>query len=429
MTIVSDISPISLAQFFYASGKLVRPARLFFYKPNTEDAITVYTEPTLGIAYQQPVLTGGSGRVPPIYIGVDPYKVVVYDSYGSLIEEISYLPGANVPAGGGGGSGPAAGTGLQTGDMFAAFASATTTRTGCVRANGGLLGHPDFDASGYVGQVERAHLDAEALFTWLWGQDGVGALAVIPSKGSTAANDWAQKKAIRLPDFRGRAIVGLDGMGMALSTRISPVPMTPSGQTNAPGAYGGAAFATMTVAQMPLHTHTVQGNYTGITIQGNYTGVTPGGATANLQAGPAGIYITQTSPTGISINAAPTGIYGTDAGHDHAYDKPAPFPGGGFQTAIGDWGMVTIRTGTSPTGVVIHDPWHYHTILDPQHSHGIADPWHTHGQTAHVHPLTDPTHTHNVSDPTHTHGLSSEGGGTAFSTISPFSLAVIYIKL
>ena len=39
--------PISLTQFFYAIGKLVRPARLFFYKPDTEDRVTVYTDPGL----------------------------------------------------------------------------------------------------------------------------------------------------------------------------------------------------------------------------------------------------------------------------------------------------------------------------------------------------------------------------------------------
>ena len=50
MTVVSALSPISLTQFFYAAGKLVRPARLYFYKPETEDLVIVYQDPALGSA-------------------------------------------------------------------------------------------------------------------------------------------------------------------------------------------------------------------------------------------------------------------------------------------------------------------------------------------------------------------------------------------
>ena len=61
----------------------MRPARLFFYHPETENPLTVYTDaPARRAACRLPVLSGGSGRVPPIYVGEEPYRVRVYDSYG-----------------------------------------------------------------------------------------------------------------------------------------------------------------------------------------------------------------------------------------------------------------------------------------------------------------------------------------------------------
>lgn len=383
MAVVSALSPLSLTCFFYDSGELVRPARLFFYKPNTEDAVTVYTDPTLGVPYGQPVLSGGSGRVPPIYIGTEPYRVRIYDTYGALIEDIEFLPGAAaVSEGGDGGDAAVPGTVLQTGDMFHAFANATTQRTGCVRANGGIIGSVGFDTTPYPGQAERLNADTHDLFVWLWGQDdaAVNALAILPSgRGTSAESDWASNKGIRLPDLRGRALVGLDSMGQAATLRLLGVDITPVVPDltayNWSGITGGAAMMVQTAAQMPNHTHTVLNAPTGIAIYPNPTGIT-------IQSSTTGITASGLAYTYAGVISDDVGPFGLSPGADYTYN-PA----------------ITVTPNT--------------TLFDPGHIHGVSDPWHA----------------HSVADPTHWHNLGTAGSGALMQTITPFSLAVVYIKL
>lgn len=376
MTVTSALSPLSLTCFFYDSGELVRPARLFFYKPNTEDAVTVYTDPTLGVPYGQPVLSGASGRVPPIYIGTEPYRVRIYDTYGALVEDIEFLPGAAASSGGGGGGDPIAdGAVLQSGDMFFAFASATTQRDGCVRANGGIIGSVGFDVAPYPGQIERLNADTHDLFVWLWGQDiaAVSALAVVPSgRGSSAESDWLLNKGIRLPDLRGRTLVGIDAMGQAATGRLNGVTTTPAVYEWS-GGVGGFATTTQSQAQIAAHAHSMTANSTGVTVIANGTSIT--------------------------VN---------DPGHDHTY--PAP----DLAELMEEAGSAAIASagGEAPTGPLV--PSLFLQATNPSVT-GIS--------------LNDGGHYHGIADPTHSHTVSANGSGQAMQTISPFSLAVVYIKL
>jgi len=482
MTIVSALSPISLAQFFYQSGKIVRPARLYFYRPGTEDGYTVYTEPTLGIPYEQPVLTGGSGRVPPIYIGEDPYRIRVFDSYGSLIEDIDYLPGAQAATEGGGGGGDptAPGAVLQTGDMFFAMAGAGNPRTGCVRANGGLIGPVGFDPTAYPGQVERQNADTHALFVWLWGQDGANVLEVVPGgRGTgTAEDDWVLNKAIRLPDLRGRTIVGGDHMGRPDSGRISGIPIT--GHPFWAGSSGGVASATMSTSQMPSHSHVIDGNTTGVTIQPAVTGLAIQGASTGLTVGFATTGISlQTNKTNLTVNGTTTNltIQPNSSGdsisqstHTHLYWGVIPereaeqgwqaveLPGAG--SGDGPTIMVPVaREGERPSAfisliatepananVTFNAASHGHAVSEANHSHLVSEFAHGHGvnEAAHGHLVTDPWHAHAIIEPAsgtghahtviepaggHTHTAKPIGGGAAMTTISPFSIATVYVKL
>jgi microcystin-dependent protein len=248
---VSALSPISLQTFFYENGAIVRPSRLFFFHPQTESPLTVYTDALLSVPHPHPVLSGGSGRVPPVYVGEDPYRIRIYDSYGSLIEDIDYLPGAVAPGEDGGPAPEPGDAEILPGDFVMAFTNGGL-RAGYVRANGGLIAHTSFAGSGF--QIERQNLDVEALFKHLWGQSTNATLPVIPSRGGSATDDWAAGKAITLPDLCGRALRGIDTMGGVARNRLPSTVFT-GGTAGQPGAYGGTGTHVLTAAEMPTHAH------------------------------------------------------------------------------------------------------------------------------------------------------------------------------
>lgn len=398
MTVVSALSPLSLTYFFYNDGRgLARPVRLFFTKPDTtNDPVTVYTNPDLSVPYVQPLVSGGSGRVPPIYIGADPYRVRIFDVHGELIEDIEFLPGATAPGSDGGGSGtPAAGTLLKTGDMFFAFARADTRRDGCVRANGGIIGPTTFNQGPYPGQVERLNDDTQVLFEWLWGQDPVevSALAVLPNgRGSSASSDWGLNKGIRLPDLRARALVGLDDMGQGLTGRLDGVTVTPAVHKWS-GGVGGVAILYQTQAQMPAHVHGIVGNYADIGIS--------------------------TNNADIGVSSANADITLNDPGHAHWYTPGVPPDRAATQSDGSDEALMT-ASGAEPQA----GPGGPFDILT---SREVSGTYLT--QTPHLHAVTQNPHGHATTQNAHTHAMTPVGSGQAMQTITPFSLATVYIKL
>lgn len=114
------------------------------------------------------------------------------------------------------------------------------------------------------------------------------------------AGDGSQT--FNVPDFRGRVLRGLDGM-------------------HAVGAYGGADSVTLTIPQLPSHTHAIDdpGHHHTYTDTGHSHTVpdtgTGGGATAG---GSTGTTNTGTSPVGITINNAVTGITAESTGNGSA---------------------------------------------------------------------------------------------------------------
>ena len=447
MTVASALSPISLTQFFYDSGKIVRPARLYFYQPGTTNQVIVYTNPDLSVPHEQPVLSGGSGRVPPIYVGVEPYKVVIYDSRGSQIEEIDYLPGAVDLNPGEPGSAltPAEQQSLlKTGDFVWSFYNAATARVGFVRANGGLIGATMCPHSP-GNQVERFNDDVHALFVWLWAQDQNNVSQIIPSRGATAEDDWNNLKALHLPDLCGRSLRGIDGMGGPNKDRL-PLTLFGFGPQTVPGAWGGFSYWQLTVAEMPTHSHGLAAAVTGIWTGGAATGITLGAANANISAAVTGIYINW-SATNISVNAAysgislygaPTNISVTDAGHGHSLPANlSPDGDGAFHNSLFT-GAFRGFTNTGYANINVSDPWHTHSVSDPTHGHGLTDPWHghvvsdpthNHAQSPHAHGLSDPWHVHAIGDPAHTHTMAVAGSSQYHPTTGPFLTATCFIKM
>jgi len=69
------------------------------------------------------------------------------------------------------------------------------------------------------GATERANADTERLFTALW---NTNAYAVHPSRGGSAAADYAASRTIDMPDMRAVAPVGMDNMGGGTARNLIP---------------------------------------------------------------------------------------------------------------------------------------------------------------------------------------------------------------
>lgn len=257
MPVISALSPVSLSSYFDPNTGAVMAVNLFFYAAGTLDPITVYSNADLSVPLPSPLMSTGYGRVPPVFIGemADPgYRVRVFDQYSQLVEDLDNLPGAVVPDGGGGGEGPVQPDDvhlLKTGDYVFSTRNATP-REGAVLANGLTIGSAASPATG------RANADAHDLFVHLWQSDEFGLLPVLPSRGVSAEGDWLANKVITLPDLRCTAIVGMDGMGSALTNRFEFVPK--AGAAHLPSrisARGGTILETLITIQMPQHTHVV----------------------------------------------------------------------------------------------------------------------------------------------------------------------------
>lgn len=132
-------------------------------------------------------------------------------------------------------------TGIPTGSVM--MFGITVAPTGWVRLNGSTIG------SATSGGLERANADCEDLFTLLWTYYSNSVCAVSTGRGASAAADWAANKTITVPDMRGRAPFGLNGMGAASTLRLGSV-LTNS---NTNGSSGGTETHTLTSSELPAN--------------------------------------------------------------------------------------------------------------------------------------------------------------------------------
>ena len=131
-----------------------------------------------------------------------------------------------------------------------------------------------------------------------------------------------------------------------------------AGKTYQPGATGGAATATPSVAAGSAHT--------GIAVQN---------ASLNIWTGAAG--------TGIGIQG--TTLDGnTLPSHGHRYHTNAHLGATGFEDRAANGGdTITANTGNSWAHAHgVSDPGHAHAVGSSEHSHGLTDGGHTHTLTA-----------------------------------------------
>lgn len=264
------IPGISMSQQFDTLGKPLNGGKLYLIQAGTTSTPqNCYQDSGLTIAWPNPITLDSAGRIPQLFCADGSIKVRLTNAAGvtQLVADGLLVVG---PAGGGGGSSVDATTILATGDLKVRYG--TGTHSGFVRANGKSIG------SAISGATERANLDCQALFEYLWTADS--SLAVSGGRGGSANADWVANKNIALPDWRGRAIAALDDMGNSAAGRLTATYFGTAATVL--GASGGSESLALTLAQIPSHFHAVYLNDPGHTHQvaaayGSYTGGTSNG--------------------------------------------------------------------------------------------------------------------------------------------------------
>lgn len=231
----------SLSQISNKNGQPYIGAKANFYSGGTTTPITVYRDNDLSTPHPNPLETDGNGVFPAVFLDEADvfYRVRVTTAGGVVLYDTPAIPIIG-PSGSGGG---APTTPIDpyaiyaTGDMMVRYGS--ETRTGFVRLNGRSLG------SATSGSSERANSDTQPLYEYLWNIDPN--IVITGGRGASASGDFSSNKPLVLPDFRGRALVGLDTMGNTAAGVLTPATVI--------GWGGGSQSHVLTVAQMPSHSH------------------------------------------------------------------------------------------------------------------------------------------------------------------------------
>ena len=257
------IPGFSLAQQLDSDGTPLVGCKLYTIQAGTTSTPqTAYQDSGLTLPWSYPVLGDGYGRLPQIFLADGSIKLRLTRANGTQVFVLDGVLVVGASSGGGGGSSVDATTVLATGDIKARYG--TGILAGFVRANGRTIG------SATSGATERANTDTQILFEYLWNTDA--ALAVSTGRGATSSADWAANKTIALPDWRGRAMVGMDDMGNTAAGNL-----TTAYYGNSPivlGNPGGSQNVSISLAQLP----------TGITSAGTVTSNTANLVSSNSPA-------------------------------------------------------------------------------------------------------------------------------------------------
>lgn len=235
---------LSLSQQLDDEGRPLAGGKLYFYRAGTTSTPqNAFYDADLTDEFPNPYTLDAAGRIPQFFLADGSIKVVLIDRHGTtqISADNILVIGASSGEGGGGSVDPT--TVLQTG-MLAVWYG-TGVRSGFVRANGRSIG------SATSGATELAHSSAQALFLDLYDEDTN--LAVSGGRGGLSAADaWAANKNIALPDWRGRAIAGLDDMGNSAAGRLTATYFGTAATVL--GAAGGAESKAIVTANLPPYT-------------------------------------------------------------------------------------------------------------------------------------------------------------------------------
>lgn len=232
------IAGLGYSQRMDANGNPLAGCKLYIYETGTSTPASVYEDYALSIAHAHPIVADSAGIIPMFWVADGTYRARLQDASGNEIFDDDGIVALGPSSGSGSSSSVDSDAIFATGDIL--WQPINGTRTGWVRANGRTIG------SAASGAIERANADVEALFLFLWTNYSNTLCPVSGGRGASAAADWAANKTIGTLDMRGRTGFGLDNMGnsnagiLSGSTAIATI---------------GAATTTLTVAQLPSHTH------------------------------------------------------------------------------------------------------------------------------------------------------------------------------
>lgn len=278
--------PLSLQQVFDDEGNLLSGGLVYFIQAGTVGTPqNAFQDGGLTITWANPYTLLENARLPLVYFADGYIKVRITDSVGNQIFNQDNIPVTGFSSGGGGGGTVDPTTILQTGQIVPMYG--TGAISGFVRANGRTMGNAS------SGATERANADTAALYAFLYNADVN--LAVSGGRGASAVADYAANKTIALPDFRGRAIAGLDDMGNSAAGRLTATYFGTSAIVL--GAAGGAESKVLVAANLPPYTPAgtiaVAGNVP-LSSSTNYNNTFVGGAQPIVQS---------TTPTALNITS------------------------------------------------------------------------------------------------------------------------------
>lgn len=234
----------SLTSVSSLSGCSLKQGSVQIQFSGTNIVAPIFSDPKLNRPVENPCRILGNGLFPRLYAAVGNYSIRVFDRDGVVLYQLDDYPcfDPNTQAQG---SSSSAQNAFNTGDIKIRLDEGSIE--GFVRLNGMTLGNAS------SGATERANSDCKDLYYLLW--ERVSTVSVVGGRGTSSASDWANNKPIMLPDFRGCAIGGIEGMGnMISSDRMKDAPLI-EGTTTTLGALVGSTKHALSVEELAAHDH------------------------------------------------------------------------------------------------------------------------------------------------------------------------------